>query len=183
MPRIFDNIELDLLPALRATLEVANRSDFCVGYFNLRGWKAIDGLIDKWAGGDGQQCRLLVGMQRLAQDELRQAYSLLPQEEQMSNQAVIRLKRRLAEEFRTQLTFGAPSDEDEGGLRRLSVQLKAGKVVVKLFLRHTLHPITGFLGSSNLTLAGLSHQGELNRDNRVKTIGSGLAICLFCRHG
>ena len=26
MPRIFDNIELDLLPALRATLEVAYRS-------------------------------------------------------------------------------------------------------------------------------------------------------------
>jgi hypothetical protein len=29
MPRIFDNIELDLLPALRGTLELAERSDFC----------------------------------------------------------------------------------------------------------------------------------------------------------
>ncbi len=177
MPRIFDNIETDLLPALRDTLEISQRSDFCVGYFNLRGWKAIDGLIEKWAGGEGAQCRLLVGMQRLAQDELRLAYSLLPQEDQISQQAVIRLKRRLAEEFRAQLTFGAPTDADEAGLRRLSAQLKAGKVVVKLFLRHTLHaklylcfrldpnnPITGFLGSSNLTLAGLSHQGELNVD-------------------
>jgi PAS domain-containing protein len=177
MPRIFDNIALDLLPALRDTLEISQRSDFCVGYFNLRGWKAIDGLIEKWAGGEGSQCRLLVGMQRLAQDELRLAYSLLPQEDQISQQAVIRLKRRLAEEFRAQLTFGAPTDDDEAGLRRLSVQLKAGKVAVKLFLRHTLHaklylcfradpnnPITGFLGSSNLTLAGLSNQGELNVD-------------------
>jgi len=95
----------------------------------------------------------------------------------MSNQAVIHLKRRLAEDFRAQLTFGAPNDEDEAGLRRLSAQLKTGKVVVKLFLRHTLHaklylcfrpdpnnPITGFLGSSNLTLSGLSYQGELNVD-------------------
>jgi superfamily II DNA or RNA helicase len=177
MPRIFDNIALDLLPALRETLEISQRSDFCVGYFNLRGWKAIDGLVEKWAGGAGQQCRLLVGMQRLPQDELREAYSLLPREDQISNQAVIRLKRRLAEEFREQLSTGAPTDDDEAGLRRLSAQLKAGKVVVKLFLRHPLHaklylcfradpnnPITGFLGSSNLTLSGLSRQGELNVD-------------------
>lgn len=177
MPRIFDNIERELLPALRETLERCTRSDFCVGYFNLRGWKQIDGLVERWSGGAQQQCRLLVGMQRLPQDELRQAYSLLPQEEQISNQAVMRLKRRLAEEFRTQLTFGAPTDADEAGLRRLSAQLKAGKVVVKLFLRHTLHaklylcfrddpinPIVGFVGSSNLTLSGLSHQGELNVD-------------------
>jgi hypothetical protein len=177
MPRIFDNISLDLLPALRETLEISQRSDFCVGYFNLRGWKAIDSVIEKWAGGAGQQCRLLVGMQRLPQDELREAYSLLPHDEPISNQVVIRLKRRLAEEFRAQLTLGAPTDEDEAGLRRLSAQLKSGKVVVKLHLRHTLHaklylcfradpnnPITGFLGSSNLTLSGLSKQGELNVD-------------------
>jgi len=177
MPRIFDNIELELLPSLRQTLEISACADFCVGYFNLRGWKTIDELIDKWAGGEGQQCRLLVGMQRLPQDDLRAAYSLLPREDQMSNQAVIRLKRRLAEEFRAQLTIGAPTDADEVGLRRLLEQLKTGKVVVKLHLRHTLHaklylcfrpdpnnPITGFVGSSNLTLSGLSKQGELNVD-------------------
>ncbi len=177
MPRIFDNIELDLLPALGQTLLVSERADFCVGYFNLRGWKQIDSHVERWPGGAAQQCRLLVGMQRLPQDELRQAYSLLPKEDQVSNQAVIRLKRRLAKEFQDQLTFGAPTDEDESGLRRLAAQLKTGKLVVKLFLRHMLHaklylcfradannPITGFLGSSNLTLAGLSHQGELNVD-------------------
>lgn len=177
MPRIFDNIKDDLLPALRQTLQVSERADFCVGYFNLRGWKSIDGLIDQWDGGADHQCRLLVGMQRLPHDDLREAYSLLPQDDQMSNQTVIRLKRRLAEEFRTQLTMGAPTDADEAGLRKLSEQLKAGKVVVKLYLRHTLHaklylcfradpnnPVTGFLGSSNLTFSGLSNQGELNVD-------------------
>ncbi|MHB8843308.1 MAG: helicase-related protein [Nitrospirota bacterium] len=177
MPRIFDNINDNLLPALRQTLEVSGCADFCVGYFNLRGWKAIDELIEKWPGGSKQQCRLLVGMQRLPQEELRETYSLLPREDQMSNQAVIRLKRRLAEEFRAQLTIGAPTDSDEAGLRRLAEQLRSGKVVVKLHLRHTLHaklylcfrsdpnnPITGFLGSSNLTLSGLSKQGELNVD-------------------
>ncbi len=177
MPRIFDNIDAPLLPTLQQTMELSERADFCVGYFNLRGWKQLAPLAEKWSGGVGHQCRLLVGMQRLPQEELRHAYSLVPQDEQMSNQAVIRLKRKLAEEFRAQLTFGAPNDADEAGLRRLAAQLRAEKVVAKLFLRHPLHaklylcfrpdpinPTIGFLGSSNLTFAGLSHQGELNVD-------------------
>jgi superfamily II DNA or RNA helicase len=177
MPRIFDNIEADLLPALEQTLLVSARADFCVGYFNLRGWKAIDGHIAKWPGGAGRQCRLLVGMQRLPQDELRAALSLAQGHDQLDNQTALRLKKKLAEEFRNQLTFGIPTNLDETGLRRLAAQLKAGQLVVKLFLRHTLHaklylcfrpdpdsPIVGYLGSSNLTLAGLSHQGELNVD-------------------
>ncbi len=64
MPRIFDNIEQSLLPALQQTIEVADRADFCVGYFNLHGWKQLDSYIEKWSGGEGHCCRLLVGMHR-----------------------------------------------------------------------------------------------------------------------
>jgi superfamily II DNA or RNA helicase len=175
LPRIFDNIEQDLLPALWQTLEVSTHADFCVGYFNLRGWKQLDDRIQDWSGGEGQCCRLLVGMHKLPQEELHELFH--PGEEGMDNQTAQRKRRELAAEFRKQLTLGIPTNEDEAGLRRLAKQIKAKKLVVKLFLRHPLHaklyllfrpdvvnPATGFVGSSNLTLAGLSHQGELNVD-------------------
>jgi hypothetical protein len=100
MPRIFDNIERQLLPALRETIEVSNRADFCVGYFNLRGWKELDSYIEKWSGGEGHCCRLLVGMQRLPGEELRTAMSLVKGDGGMDNQTAVRLKKTLAQEFR-----------------------------------------------------------------------------------
>jgi superfamily II DNA or RNA helicase len=176
MPRIFDNIEKPLLPALQETLLVAERADFCVGYFNLRGWSHLAPHVENWAGGTGHCCRLLVGMHVAPTDELRQALRA-KDEDGLDNQTALREKRRIAEEFRQQLTFGAPSNSDEASLRQLAAQIRAQKLVVKVYLRHTLHaklyllhrhdvnnPVTGFLGSSNLTLAGLAKQGELNID-------------------
>ena len=177
MPRIFDNIDQPLLPALQQTLETATHADFCVGYFNLRGWRGLASYVENWDGGDDECCRLLVGMQRLPNEELREAKRLAKQAGGIDNQTALRLKRRLAEEFREQLTVGVPTRADEIGLRQLAQQLGAEKVKVKLFLRHTLHaklyliyrsdlvaPTVGYLGSSNLTLSGLAHQGELNID-------------------
>lgn len=173
MPRIFDNIDLKLLPDLQQAMKDAYRADFCVGYFNLRGWKQLDGYVEQWQGGDANSVRLLVGMQKLPQDELKGFYRYTHNEVELDNQTASRLKRKLAEEFRTQLTIGAPTNDDELALRRLAVQLRGKKVVVKLYLRTSLHaklylfhtkdtrtPIVGYMGSSNLTFAGLSNQGE-----------------------
>ncbi len=177
MPRIFDNINDELLPALRGTIELSKRADFCVGYFNLRGWKALDSYVERWTGGEGNCCRLLVGMQRIPQEEVHALLGLLKDDGQIDQATALRLKKELIEKFREQLTVGAPTNDDELGLRRLVSQVKAKKVVIKLFLRHPLHaklyllfrpdpinPIIGYLGSSNLTFSGLSKQGELNID-------------------
>ena len=91
-------MRLPCLPSLRETLNVSERSDFCVGYFNLRGWKCIDDLIAKWPGEPGQQCRLLVGMQSLPQEELRNALSITTEQDQLDNQTALRLKKKLADE-------------------------------------------------------------------------------------
>jgi len=132
--------------------------------------------IDQWSGGQHSCCRVLIGMQSAPRDELRAALSLVPNLG-MDQSRIVRLKQQMAEEFRQQLMVGAPNNADEAGLRQLSRQLKEGKVVIKLFLRHNLHaklylfqvsdplnPFIGYVGSSNLTFAGLVTQTELNLD-------------------
>jgi len=177
MPQIFDNIEKNLLSALSEAMGLSERADFCVGYFNLRGWRKIAPLIEDWSGGDGHCCRLLVGMQQMPQDELRATMGLVKKAEEIDQATAITMKRKLAQDFRDQLMVGIPTNDDEVGLRRLAAQITSRKLMVKLFLRHPLHaklyllfrqdplnPKIGYLGSSNLTLAGLSKQGELNVD-------------------
>ncbi len=147
-----------------------------MGYFNLRGWRELCDHIDHFTGGDGAACRILVGMHRSESEELRQALRF-GGPERLDNGVANRLKKEVAQEFRDQLVWGAPSNEDERVLQRLAAQIREGLVRVKLFLRHPLHaklylcfpntfnqPAIGFLGSSNLTSSGLSHQGELNVD-------------------
>ena len=177
MPQIFDNIDRSLLPTLVETLKVSERADFCVGYFNLRGWKQIDRYIEEWSGEEGEACRLLIGMHKSPDRSLHEKLSVVYREDEIDNAKVIELKKELAEEFKTQLSLGVPNNDDEAGLRRLAKQIRGKKLTVKLYLRHNLHaklyllhradpvnPKVGFVGSSNLTFAGLSMQGELNVD-------------------
>jgi hypothetical protein len=72
MPRIFDNIDNELLPTLQETITLSDRADFCVGYFNLRGWRQMDSFVDRWSVGDEDY----VGMQSLPADDLRAAMSI-----------------------------------------------------------------------------------------------------------
>ena len=176
MPRIFDNISEKLLTALQNTMQSAERADFCVGYFNLRGWRLLRQEIDQLSGDDAGGCRILIGMNPTPRNELRDYLSLRARKP-VDQQQILRRKRSIVEDFRHQLSFGAPTNEDEQGLRDLVRQLRSRKVRVKLFLQYSLHaklylihregftaPTVAFLGSSNLTLAGLSKQGELNSE-------------------
>ena len=176
MPTIYDNIEEILAEDLKETLKESYKADFCVGYFNLRGWKNVIDIIDDYTGEDDSCCRLIVGMQKPSEDLLKQV--LTNEKQELVDQAkIVALKKKMAHEFREQLTFGIPKAADEKALQQLSRQLKGKKVRVKLYLWHPLHaklylgfrkdkksPIIGYLGSSNLTMSGLENQGELNVD-------------------
>jgi hypothetical protein len=41
MPKIYDNIDNDLTKGLNETVDLLQRTDFCVGYFNLRDRKEV----------------------------------------------------------------------------------------------------------------------------------------------
>ena len=176
MPTIYDNIENILSDELTNAFDAAYKADICVGYFNLRGWNSFENHVDKFLGGEDAQCRLIIGMHATPQQLIKTHYSKV-KSESIDNQTEIRLKRELAQEFRTQLTLGYPSNADEKTLKKLADQLRAEKLVIKLFVAHSLHaklylihrhdkfhPVLSYLGSSNLTFSGLSHQGELNVD-------------------
>ena len=183
MPRILDNIDEHLLPTLNETLADSKCLDACVGYFNLRGWDALCDEVDGLDGtNDRPPVRLLIGMQDRPDSRLRQELSIIRKaakrdELRMDNATADSLRREAASQLREQLTWGIPTDRDERTLRTLRQQLSDGEVQVKLHLKHRLHaklylchtdspisPMCGFVGSSNLTLAGLSTQGELNVD-------------------
>lgn len=175
MSSIYDNCNFPLLPELKHCLKEGYRSDFCVGYFNLRGWRELEDEIEQFQAGEDNNCRLLVGMQKLPNDELKKILAISKQNQRMSNEQANNLKQVMAQEFREQLTFGVPTAKDEISLKRLKSQLETNKLEAKLFLRHLLHaklyliyrqdkitPRIGYVGSSNLTFSGLSGQGELN---------------------
>lgn len=119
MPRIFDNIENTLLPARAVSLKVAERAGFCVGSFNLREWRHLTPHGDRWPGGAGSACRLLVGMHVAPSDEWRLALRTQT-EETLDNSTAMREKRRVVDEFRQQLIYSSPSNEDEAALRQLA---------------------------------------------------------------
>lgn len=189
MPTIFDNIENKLKEGLNKTLSNATHADFCIGYFNLRGWRELYEQVNRLSGASLSQnfssqdleyntktyCRLLIGMQRLPIEILEESFST--ETKTIDNAQANACKKKLAMELREQLTIGTPNNKDEFALRQLSRQLKEGKVKVKLHLEYPLHaklyliyrddyncPTIGFVGSSNLTFSGISQQGELNVD-------------------
>ncbi len=177
MPKILDNIDLETERELLETLESSHRLDAAIGYFNLRGWKLLTDAVDALPkGSERPKARILVGMCETPTDEMRRLVRMR-RADPIDNRTAARLKDETVTEYREQLQIGLPTEGDETALRSLLRQIEAGDVKVRIHTAHRLHaklylchrddsaaPRVGYVGSSNLTVAGLRDQGELNVD-------------------
>ncbi len=190
MPNIYDNLsnETRLQPALREALQEYESFDVATGYFDLRGWSSLADLVDqKFSDGEYEGkpvARVLVGM--VAPSDSQQILISLQNELQpepygsdIHDSTKARSRRdQLVKHLRTQLMRGLATADGQRTLQILKRQLECGAVQMKVFTEQPLHGKTylfhsaqkkhhsrwGFVGSSNLTSAGLTSNLELNID-------------------
>ena len=181
--RIFDNIKTELGAHLRQTLQDFDSMDVAVGYFNLRGWRTFDELVraKPLSAAGTPTVRILIGMvaptdQQSTLDELQQSVDGTERPDADSIVARER-KTEIVEHLRAQLMRGMPTAADRRTLQSLRALIVGKSIEIKVFTRRPLHgktyifhrddlnnPITGFVGSSNLTVPGLTSNLELNVD-------------------
>ncbi|QIV79638.1 helicase-related protein [Mycolicibacterium frederiksbergense] len=188
MPNIYDNLapQTRLRPALREALQEYDTFDVATGYLDLRGWAGLADLVeDKSANGAaGPVARILVGMvapsdSQQILDSLQHEVQPVPYGAEIHDAGKARARRdQLVNHLRNQLMRGLATEQGQQTLQTLKRQLESGAVQMKVFTEKPLHGKTylfqtpskkhhsrwAFVGSSNLTNAGLTTNLELNID-------------------
>lgn len=174
MPTVIDNIEIKLLDQLNHFINQATQVKICIGYLNVKGWSALGGLINSLPRNPSDPpCRVLLGM-------IQPKIGLDPALMKSSPPDGEHLRAALGsviDDVKAQITWGVPTKSAQEALRLLATQIRDRVVRIKVYLCHPLHaklyllrrkdhitPLIGYVGSSNLTYAGLYEQGELNVD-------------------
>ena len=188
MPNIFDNLTdpTRLGPALRDSLDEFDSVDVATGYIDLRGWSNLSDALDEKSNIEGGRptARVLVGM--VAPADSQQLLDMLQDDVQPpaygsdihDRERALARRDQLVAHLRTQLMRGLATQEGQNTLQTLKRQLEQGTVAMKVFTEKPLHGKTyifhapakkhgsrwGYVGSSNLTGAGLNRNLELNID-------------------
>lgn len=202
MPNIFDNITDDtrLGLALRESLKDFDAVDVATGYIDLRGWSSFADILDTKdapaAGARRPTARVLVGM--VAPSDSQQILESLQEEVQPPSygadihdrEKALARRDQLVKHLRNQLMRGLATTQGQETLQTLKRQLQDGAVEMKVFTEKPLHGKTylfhapakkhgsrwAYVGSSNLTGAGLNRNLELNIDVQDSDATKKLAV-------
>lgn len=108
MARIYDNIEIKFEDGLNDIISNVGvkRVDFCVGYFNLRGWTKVVHQVEHLEGDfvvEGSEsihrtCRLLIGMYQPPAELVKMLYA--QGDNTPDADMVQKVKRQIAQDFR-----------------------------------------------------------------------------------
>jgi len=185
---IIDNRTRELAPEIKDFLADSIRAHFAVGYFFLSGFQAIAAHIPAL-----DQLRLLIGnvTNRQTIEQLAEGYHHLAtlqravRREWMASAQAPRIRAETADSIQTTLELMDQTDDAQALALSLADLIAQGKVQVKVYTRGRLHAKaylfdfdpariraqTGaaIVGSSNLSLGGVSHNTELN----VRVFGDG----------
>lgn len=178
---IIDNRNSQLVEHINAILPTAEAAKFAVGYFFLSGFGAIRDNLDGL-----KKIRILIGntASRETIEQLSEAYKRLElvraaeEKERFLTKSV--RKERIEEttrNVRQSIELMDQTDDEEGLVRNLIRLIEEKRLDVRVYTKGRLHakayifdyPEEGHyekgiavVGSSNLTLAGLTHNTELN---------------------
>jgi len=179
---IIDNrtTETLLATALKTKLGVSETAKFAIGFFFLSGFKEIQDQLDHL-----QEVKLLIGSTTTKDtiEHLAEAHKRLDLAESVTKRAGALTKdetkaalQQTAGDAQETLSLMAQSDQDEELVSKLIKMIEEKRLLVKVYTKGRLHAKAYILdytdkrhgngiaivGSSNLTLAGLKHNTELN---------------------
>jgi hypothetical protein len=185
---IIDNRTRELAPEIVNFLADSVRAHFAVGYFFLSGFEAIAAQIPHLEG-----LRLLIGnvTNRQTVEQLIEGYHHLAtaqraaRRQRLAGAQAPEIRAETAASIQATLELMDQTDEVQALVLSLAELIAQGKVQVRVYTRGRLHAKaylfdfdparihaqTGaaIVGSSNLSLAGVSHNTELN----VRVFGDG----------
>ncbi len=178
---IIDNRNEKLIEHVNLILDSTDRARFAVGYFFLTGFTSIASELQNLS-----ELRLLIGntSTRETIEQLAEAYQELSAIENVTDELayISRATRRkrageTAENLRNSIDSMTQTDESEQLIRTLVDMITNKKLKVRVYTKDRLHAKayifeykqgehyetgTSIVGSSNLTLAGLTSNTELN---------------------
>jgi len=185
---IMDNRSRELAPEIKAFLADSIRAHFAVGYFFLSGFQAIAEHIPHL-----DQLRLLIGnvTNRQTVEQLAEGYHHLAtvqravRRQRMAGAQASRIRTETAASIQATLELMDQTDDAQALALSLAGLIAQGVVQVRVYTRGRLHAKaylfdfdparihaqTGaaIVGSSNLSLGGVTHNTELN----VRVFGDG----------